>query len=356
MKVGTAEKKSNQLFNKPVIGRYDQYFALDWSMDNATIARMRTSSTEPKIVKLAADVKELKEYASKFHGKSILCIEETTTTHWLYIELRDYFDRILVCDPYKNSLLGDGAKSDKIDAAKLCLLLRGGLLKEVFHCLEQDYQLQKVMSAYEDWLKFGVRFKNQKSALYRALGLNSRKDSIDEKNRLLKFVEYQQNEAISLYEEMKKEFAKLFRSIRKQNPLIANLRAISGIDDIWAVTIYSKVIDIRRFRTKYKYWTYCGLAKHDKESGGRSYGKRTPRYCRVLKKVYKSAAMAAINGNNDIRAYYEHLLELKMPPKAAFNAVARYIAKVTYGMLKNKTEYIPYRWRRSREEKPIDAV
>jgi transposase len=347
MKVVKKTMKNNRLLSN---GYYDYYMSLDWSQENASLGWMRPASSHPRVIKLEPEIKVLKEYVSRYHGSKILCIEETTGTHWLYVELKDYFDKIFVCDPYRNRLLSEGAKNDKIDAGKLCRLLIAGMLKEVYHSLDQDYHLRKIVSAYEDWIKFGVRFQNQKSALYRSVGLRYKRDSIDEGNELLGFIETHQDSAIDLYEERKRAYEQLFRRLGKRNRLITNLTAISGISDIWAVTIYSKVIEARRFENKYKYWSYCGLAKHEKESGGRSYGKRAPRYCRRLKHIYKSAALAAIGGKNDIRAYYEHLLSLGYSAREARNGVARYIAKVSYGMLKNKSEYIPYHWRLSQEK------
>jgi transposase len=355
MKVAKKTLKNNKLITTTTKS-YDHYIALDWSLDNVTLARMRPCSRTTKTIKFSPEIKMIKEYVSKCSGSTILCLEETTGSHWLYVELKDYFDKILVCDPYRNRLLSEGAKTDKIDASKLCQLLRAGLLKEVYHSSERDYHLRKVVSAYEDWKQFGVRFKNQKSALYRSIGLRYKKDSIGERDELLNFIESHQESAIGLYEKKKREYEQLFRDIRKQHGLISNLTAISGINNISAVTIYSKVIDASRFANKYKYWSYCGLAKHEKESGGRSYGKRNPRYCRKLKSVYKSAAMAAIGGKNDIRDYYEHLLRCGISPRNAQNQVARYIAKVSYGMLKNKSKYITYQWRISLEKASIEIM
>lgn len=58
------------------------------------------------------------------------------------------------------------------------------------------------------------------------------------------------------------------------------LTNISGIGTISAVKIYSTVIDAARFGNKYKYWSYCGLVRHEKESGGRNYGHKKTRYSR----------------------------------------------------------------------------
>jgi len=109
--------------------------------------------------------------------------------------------------------------------------------------------------------------------------------------------------------------------------------------------IYAKVIDANRFENKYKYWGMCGLVKHNRESGGRSYGKKKPRYSRTLKSIYKSAAMAAIGGKNDIRDYYELLLKQGYNIPESKNQIARYIAKVSYAVMKNKIPYRAYQWR-----------
>lgn len=53
-----------------------------------------------------------------------------------------------------------------------------------------------------------------------------------------------------------------------------------------------------------------------------------------MKSCYKIAANAAIGGNNDIREYYEYLIENKYSIQDARNEIARYIAKVTYAIMK----------------------
>lgn len=52
-------------------------------------------------------------------GTICLTIEETSTSQWLYAELKEYVEKIIICDPYRNKLLSEGAKTDKIDAKKI---------------------------------------------------------------------------------------------------------------------------------------------------------------------------------------------------------------------------------------------
>ncbi|MHB8906005.1 MAG: hypothetical protein ACYC4T_08775 [Melioribacteraceae bacterium] len=66
-----------------------------------------------------------------------------------------------------------------------------------------------------------------------------------------------------------------------------------------------------------------------------------------MKSVYKTAALAAIRGNNPIREYYEYLInEKKISEQNAKQSAARYIAKITYGIMKSGEKYKPYLWRK----------
>ncbi|MGD8778618.1 MAG: transposase, partial [Ignavibacteria bacterium] len=161
-----------------------------------------------------------------------------------------------------------------------------------------------------------------------------------------RFIEAQQDRMILSYQAEKAKYIEEFKQLRKKIPVIDQMCRISGIDTISSVKIYGIVIDARRFKNKNKYWGYSGLADHQKTSGNRNYGKRRVRHSRVLKRVYKTAALAAIRGNNDISEYYEQLKSKGMSDYKARHSVARYISKVTYAMMKNGTEYKSYSWRK----------
>jgi transposase len=314
-------------------------------------ARMRANSTDIVENKtLLPDVSLLKEYLRSLGGSKIIAIEETTTSQWLYVELFNAADRIIICDPYRNGLMKDGPKNDKKDAGILCKLLRNGLLKEVYHSNDELFELRKFVSAYEDFVQASVRMKNQQSAFYRAIGKSHKKDKgLRFKGELLNFVNKAQSEAILYLKESREGFVQQMERICKRNGDIRRIRRISGIGKKLAIKIAAIVIDIGRFENKYKFWSYCGLIKYERESGGRIYGKKRPRYCRTLKGAFKSAAMSAISGNNDIRDYYEYLIKEGLSYKNAQNEIARYIAKSVYGVMKYKTEYRSYQWQENKK-------
>lgn len=337
---------------------YDHYIALDWSQVNIALARSTKRNSAPKVIEWdKSDVRIVREYLHKLKGKIILTIEETTTSHWLYVELIDSVDRIIICDPYHNRLLSDGPKTDKIDAEKLCRLLRAGLLKGIYHNCDNDYHLRQLVSSYDDLIKAGVRLQNQRSAVYRAIGLRYNKNNSSElkerisENVFIRFTTDWQDRAIEQYFEDKASFEELIKQVVRGNKIMSNLKAFPGIGYIFALKIYAIVIQPERFTKKGNYLSYCGLVLLEKLSGKRSYGKRSPRFNRQLKAVYKTAARVSIhNGNNPVSEYYETLIEKGLTHKQATLMVARYIAKVSLGMMKNGQKYEPYKWRKDEIE------
>lgn len=315
---------------------FDHYVALEWSLEVMALAHMARRDEHPKVFERPTNLRELKAYLGSLPGRVILTFEETGCAHWLYLELIDVVKRILICDPFQNRLLFHGPKTDKIDALKLCELLRAGLLKEVYHSHSTLYDLRLLVSAYEDVVRAGIRLQNQKQALTLAHR---------DKGTTAAFIGRALKENIDLYRCTKLQFQQRLNQAARQNRMVRFQREIDGIGTIGAVKIVATVVDAQRFPSAGKYLSYCGLVKHEKLSGGRSYGRRKPRYSRILKSVYKTAAMAVLNGDNPFRRYYQRLVDQGLADYNARHAVARSIARISYGMLKSGARYDPDRWK-----------
>ena len=331
---------------------YDHYIALDWAQSNMAIARLSKQAKKLSSVDQKSDILDLKAYLKSLAGKKILTIEEGSTAQWLFVELHECVDKILICDPRRNRLLSEGAKTDKVDAIKLVKLLKSGLLKEVYHTTDQFIYLRKIVSGYEDLIKAGVRFKNQRSALYRCNGQNI--GDTPSFNDAEKFVLRGLEKSVEMYEEEKKLYREEISKLCKQHKILKNLKSIPGIDDIGAIKIAARVVNPRRFPTKGKFLSFCGLVKHDKMSGGRSYGKRQSAYNRELKNVFDTAAITCIvkNRKNFLKKRYDYLtIEKRFPDHQARRAISRYTAVLALGVMKSGT---PFKSRRLEEKDALE--
>jgi hypothetical protein len=218
-------------------------------------------------------------------------------------------------------------------------------MKEVYHSADKFLYLRRVVSGYEDMVKAGVRLKNQRYALLRACG-KSGKENRDIKldSHGEQFVLQCLDRQIDAYEEEKFGYEKEFARLVRKHPEIRHQKSLPGVGAINAVKIVARVVSPYRFSDKGHYLSYAGLIKLEKISGGKSYGKKNPRYCRQLKSVYKSGILAAIGGNNPINDYYEYLIrEKNYPEHNARNRACRRLAILSLGVLKSGKKYQPYR-------------
>lgn len=319
---------------------YDHYIAVDWSIKNMAIARMTSKSNNIKVIDVPSDIEELKVYLKSLSGSKILTIEECGVSHWLYTELKDHVDRIIICDPYRNALLKEGPKTDKIDASKLVRLLKAGLLKEVFHSNDRFLDLRRMVSGYGDLVKAGVRIKNQRYGLLRVCGLTGQekmghklKNPSDQ--MVLSGIERQ----IETYEKEKALYEAEFKKLNKKYPEIRNQDSLPGIGAIGAVKIISYVVTPKRFPDVGHYLSYAGLVTLERKSGGTIYGRRKPRCSRELKSVYKTAALAVIGGKSSFNDYYEDLLKKGYADYNARHKLARRLATLSWGIFRSGKQY-----------------
>jgi hypothetical protein len=315
--------------------QYDYYIGLDWSQAKMAIAISQKGSDESRVVELDSDVLRLKYFLRSLKGKKILTFEESTASQWLWCELRNFVNEIIVCDPYHNFLLSSGPKNDRIDASKLLELLRAGLLKPVFHSSADFMQYRVLLSAYTDLVKTGVAWKNRLGARQR-----SRTGEKAESGHEV-FCEAVAEYIIEYYEIFKKSFEDKFREIVKKSKVMSLLTRIPGVGIIGAFKIGTIVVDAGRFKTRGHFLSYCGLIKHKKMSGGRNYGNRSPRCSRTLKSVFKTAAFSCAygRGENSMKDYFSSLIAKGKPVHAARHMVARKIAVTALAIMKSGKQY-----------------
>lgn len=320
---------------------YDHFIGLDWAQSNMAIARLTKKSDKVHVIDVPSDLSELKIYLKNLSGSKILTFEETTTAQWLYVELRDLVDRIVVCDPFRNRLMHEGPKNDKIDATNLAKLLRLGQLKEVFHSGHEFLQLRKLVSGYEDIIKAYVQCANRRSAILRSIGKSKKEEA---ESGTESFVVEGLDKQIEQLSQERKRYTNEFSQLCKKHKMLRNLKTIPGIDDISAVKIAARVVDINRFPSPKHLWTYCGLIKFEKISGGRSYGKRTPRYSRSLKTIICCSVLNATGEKckNPLKERYDYLREVKRySDSEAKTAVRRLLASTIYGVMKSEGKFDP---------------
>lgn len=283
---------------------------------------------------------------NKVHGERHLTFEESTISQWMYLQLKDKVDKLLVCNPTYVAKK-HGAKTDFKDALHLAQELRTGHLQEVFHDDSHWSQLRLSVSGYLSLVQEIVRFKNRLKAVFRSEVLNTdeasfykNKTRVDEfVNPTAKFAAERLFAQIEFLEEEKLKFKKLFEKNKKKYRPIRNLMTIPGISIIRANIIASIVCQPARFENKHKFWGYCMLVRHIQESGGKIYGNKRFFGRRELRNVFIGAAESALRTETTLRDHYEGKRAKGLKHKEAKLSLARQIASISLCVLKNNSTY-----------------
>jgi len=325
--------------------RYKYHIGLDTHSTNSTFAVMDNGGRLLRMATVATNEKDLLSFIRSFRGTKALTFEETMLSQWLYVLLNEEVDHLVVCDPKPNKR--NGPKTDKIDAVELADLLRVNRLKPVFHTSDKRAELRTLVSGYHDLVQEIVRAKNRYSALYRqsAIRIGGPKVYADTElvkelpTRSQKFVAKPIQEQIAMLERHKEVYHKRFEQNLKRYREMQLIKGIPGFGPVFTNQVVGMVVSPWRFATKYKFYAYAMLVKHQQMSDGVAYGRRKAFGNIQLKSIFKMAAKIAIRSDNAFGRKYERMLTQGHTKTAARNAVARALAATVLGVWKSGRKY-----------------
>lgn len=271
------------------------------------------------------------QYVQSLGDNVVIAFEECDLSSWLSDILRHHAREVIVCNPAANAQY-KRAKTDKLDARNLAHLLRGNFLQPVFHDGSTREKLRILVSGYDDTVQESTRLKNRMEAIKRRMRLPETISAAGHGAFVLK----QFSERLEQLERMKDEYQGELAKQAKRFQETKYLISLPGIAYIQAARIIAHVIDPNRFDNKYKFFSYCGLVRHRRQSGGREYGSVRIFGNRSLKCVFKMAAHSALRGSGVIRQYYDALRSKGLNDKAARNAVARKLAAITLSLWRKR--------------------
>lgn len=325
-----------------------KYIGLDAHSSTCSFCVMDEQGNEQDNVRIVTNGRLLREYVRTISGKKKLTFEECELSSWLYEMFKNEDCEMLVCNPVDNKSYKN-AKTDKLDARRLADLLRGNFLTPVYHDGSDREKFRDLMSGYQQLIEDAVKIKNRYKSLFRKDGTRPVGATVysDEKlleglqRKDLQFVGKQMYRLLEEMDQCRKEYVCEIKKYSKKFKEIKVLKTLPGIKDIQAAKIVAQVIEPKRFRNKHKFFSYCGLVRHQQISGDKNYGDKKIWGNRTLKCVYKMAANSALKGDNVFREYYDHLRRNGTGHKNARNAVSRKIAAISLILWKNNVKFRP---------------
>ena len=297
---------------------------------------------------------------SSVQGRKILAIEEGPMAGWLYRNLNQEVDKLIVSEPRRNKLItSEGDKDDKIDADKLAALLRGNFLKAVHHTSDDHRaHLKHWINLYHDRVRDAVRDINKIRACCRMHGVRIPRKVVRNQlhrhqwlcglnNPVLKAQLHMLWIGYDATREQAELAKKQFSSYARKYPIIKSWGKLPGIGLIRATTIFAYLDTPWRFKNRAKLYKYCGVGLVRTSSGKDKKGRpKSPRLKlpwfvnrRVKNAVLGAATSAIERGDNAFKDYYKRMVSNGIIPANARHSVARKLISTMSAMWKTGSEY-----------------
>lgn len=283
----------------------------------------------------------------------VIAVECIFTWYWLAdLCTREGLPFVLGHALYMKAIHGGKAKNDKIDAQKIAVLLRGGMLP-------QAYAYPAEMRATRDLLRRRMHLMRKRAELLTHVQQTNCQYNLPD---IGKKIAYKTNRAgvaerfpapavqksievdlalIDYYDRLLSDLELAIVKTAKQHDADAfyRLQSVPGIGTILALVLLYEIHDIDRFPRVQDFVSYCRLVKCAKESAGKRYGTSGTKIGNAdLKWAFFEAAVLFLRAN-PVGQKYLARLEKKHGKGKAFTVLAHKLARAVYYMLKRRTAF-----------------
>jgi transposase len=283
----------------------------------------------------------------------VVCVECIFTWYWLAdLCTREGIPFVLGHALYMKAIHGGKAKHDKIDAHKIAVLLRGGMLP-------QAYVYPTEMRATRDLLRRRMHLTRKRAELLAHIQNTNSQYNLPEIGKKLAYKANRDGVAerfpdpavqksievdlalIGHYDylltDLELDLVQTAKAHDAQT--FYRLRSIPGVGKILALVLLYEIHDIRRFPRVQEFVSYCRLVKCAKESAGKRYGTSGKKIGNAYLKWAFSEAAVLFLRNNPAGQKYLARLEKKHSKGKALTVLAHKLARAVYYMLKRDTAF-----------------
>jgi transposase len=277
----------------------------------------------------------------------VVCVECIFTWYWLAdLCARESIPFVLGHALYMKAIHGGKAKNDKIDAQKIALLLRGGMLP-------QAYVYPAEMRATRDLLRRRMYLTRKRAELLTHIQNTNSQYNLPEIGKKLAYKANRTGVAerfpdpavqksmevdlalIGYYDQLLSDIELTIVKAAKQHDAqsLYLLQTVPGIGKILSLVLLYEIHDIARFPRVQDFVSYCRLVKCAKESAGKRYGSSGTKIGNAyLKWAFSEAAVLFLRDNPAGQKALTRL-EKKHGQGKALTVLAQKLARAVYYML-----------------------
>lgn len=288
-----------------------------------------------------------------YRGDIAVAVECIFTWYWLAdLCAQEGIAFVLGHALYMKAIHGGKAKNDKIDAHKIAVLLRGGMLPQAY-----VYPAEK--RATRDLLRRRHHLMRERAQLLAHIQNTNSQYNLPEIGKKIaykgnrdgvaeRFAEPSVQKSIEVdlalidhYDALLTELELYIVNTAKVHDANAfyRLRSVPGIGKILALVMLYEIDDIQRFPRVQDFVSYCRLVKCAKESAGKRYGTSGKKIGNAhLKWAFSEAAVLFLRNNPAGQKYFARL-ERKHGKGKALTVLAHKLARAVYYLLRRETAF-----------------
>lgn len=297
----------------------------------------------------------LERFARGIDAPWIGAMEATMFTGYVYDTLVEYAKELKVANPLQlKAISASKKKNDRVDARKICDLLRVDLLPECYMSNPKIRELRRVLRYRNLLVREGTRFKNKTAGLLMELGIDYNKSRLHGKKYFNALVDNLHDVPASVKDLLtfNRSTLELFKTcqLRLINGLVRHhllherverLTTIPGVGVVMALTWALEIGDPERFTQVKQSVSYCGLTSAQRESGDKSLrGPISKQRNKHLQWMVIECAKLAARTDLRLLKVYETALEKGNRNKATL-AVARKLVAYLLAVDKSGNEFVP---------------
>jgi transposase len=283
----------------------------------------------------------------------VVCVECIFTWYWLAdLCAHEGIPFVLGHALYMKAIHGGKAKNDRIDAHKIAVLLRGGMIP-------QAYVYPAERRATRDLLRRRMHLMRHRAGLLAHIQNTNSQYNLPQIGKKLAYkanrggvAERFSDPAVQksievdltligsydrLLTELELEIVNTAKAHDAQT--FYRLRSLPGVGKILALVLLYEIHDIHRFPRVQEFVSYCRLVKCARESAGKRYGTAGAKIGNAyLKWAFSEAAVLFLRNNPAGQKYLARLAK-KHGKGKALTVLAHKLARAVYDMLRRDTAF-----------------
>lgn len=321
------------------------YSGIDLHKDNSYITTVDVKGNIIKQERLINDKAMIVEYFTTMGKRHKTVVEATSSWYWLSDALQE--NRIDIKLAHAKNLKAISyakVKTDKVDSKTLAELLRTNFIPAA-------HMISKEKRGLRDLMRTRLRFVRKRTSCYNSIHRIGEKFNCSMKNYFEKGTipetlpeEYKLqvkllDQQIDLLNAQVKEIEKNLQGVLIPNEDIQRLLWVPAFGLITSFSVYLEIDGIERFSEVKKFLSYCRVVPGAKDSNKTRRIKSGNKEGNVyLKIAFTDAAVHAVRYYSEVREFYNKMRR-RTNDAIARTLVAKELAKITYFILKEKTEY-----------------